>query len=138
VSKAHQIIERLQGVRSRPDGRWMARCPAHEDRQASLGIRETSDGRVLLHCFAGCEPLDILGVIGLEMTDLFPDRLEHHMPKVGRVSLTGDALRALSHELTVIKLLADDMSRGMPSTDSCQRAKLAADRIHAAVRMCNG
>lgn len=30
------------------------RCPAHEDNTDSLSIRQTLDGKVLIHCFAGC------------------------------------------------------------------------------------
>lgn len=41
-------------------GRWhgnygTARCPAHDDRNPSLSIKDGRDGRLLLHCFAGCE-----------------------------------------------------------------------------------
>ncbi len=32
---------------------WMARCPAHDDRNPSLSIRE-ADGKVFVHCHAGC------------------------------------------------------------------------------------
>src|SRR5262249_12866760 len=34
---------------------WMARCPAHDDREPSLSIGETRDGKVLVHCHAGCD-----------------------------------------------------------------------------------
>jgi len=40
------------GLRQTGSG-WSARCPAHEDRQASLSIAEGEDGRVLLKCHAG-------------------------------------------------------------------------------------
>jgi putative DNA primase/helicase len=33
---------------------WMARCPAHDDRKPSLSIRDADDGKILLHCHAGC------------------------------------------------------------------------------------
>ena len=33
---------------------WSARCPAHEDRRASLSIGEGDDGRALIRCHAGC------------------------------------------------------------------------------------
>jgi hypothetical protein len=33
---------------------WMARCPAHNDRNPSLSIRKGHDGRVSIKCFAGC------------------------------------------------------------------------------------
>jgi hypothetical protein len=32
----------------------MACCPAHDDRNPSLSVRRAPDGRVLVHCFAGC------------------------------------------------------------------------------------
>ena len=33
---------------------WLALCPAHDDSQPSFSISESEDGRVLVHCFAGC------------------------------------------------------------------------------------
>ncbi len=33
---------------------WMARCPAHKDRNSSLSITASNDGKVLVHCHAGC------------------------------------------------------------------------------------
>lgn len=50
---AEEIAKALGGHRSGP--RWMARCPAHDDRTPSLSITEGHDGRLLVHCFAGCE-----------------------------------------------------------------------------------
>lgn len=52
---------------------WQAKCPAHEDRTASLSISPGDDGRVLLHCHAGCRLEDIASAAGIEMTDLFAD-----------------------------------------------------------------
>ena len=46
------ILAELKGVRRNGNG-WMALCPAHTDRNPSLSVRER-DGKVLLHCFAGC------------------------------------------------------------------------------------
>lgn len=51
-------------------GRLSTRCPAHEDRQASLSVRRADD-RVLMHCFAGCRIDDILASIELTRRDLF-------------------------------------------------------------------
>ncbi len=47
-------------------------CPAHSDRDPSLGISEGDDGRALLYCFAGCTIHDICAAIGLTPKDLFP------------------------------------------------------------------
>ncbi len=41
-----QVLEQLEAVRRNGDGRWMASCPAHGDRSASLSVREGDDGRL--------------------------------------------------------------------------------------------
>lgn len=45
----HDILSRLD-VKSGNNGRYMARCPCHNDQQASLSVGVGDDGRVLLHC----------------------------------------------------------------------------------------
>jgi transposase-like protein len=65
---------------------WVARCPAHEDKKASLSIRVGDDGRSLLHCFAGCSTEAVLSALGLSMSDLFPTKPangKHRRPTVG-------------------------------------------------------
>lgn len=61
------------GAGSSSVGKWMAQCPAHDDRQASLSIREADD-RVLLNCFAGCEVPAICEALGLRLSELFERR----------------------------------------------------------------
>lgn len=51
---------------------WSARCPSHEDRTPSLSISEGDDGKVLIHCHAGCTPDAICSAIGLRIADLMP------------------------------------------------------------------
>jgi hypothetical protein len=70
MSTAKKILDRLSGVRETKNG-WEACCPAHEDRRPSLGISEGSDGRVLLHCRAGCSTKAIVDALGLAERDLF-------------------------------------------------------------------
>ena len=67
------VIARFPGLRRSGNG-WIGRCnaPGHDDRQASLSIRISDDGRrVLLHCFAQCRPEDICAGVGLKLSDLF-------------------------------------------------------------------
>lgn len=47
-------IAALLNARPAGEGRWSARCPAHDDSTASLSIGTGGDGKVLLHCHAGC------------------------------------------------------------------------------------
>jgi putative DNA primase/helicase len=64
------VLDKLE-VASRNGEKAMSFCPAHDDRSnPSLSLR-TENGRLLLHCFAGCHPEDILSEIGLQMKDLF-------------------------------------------------------------------
>lgn len=48
---------------------YQCKCPHHDDRKASMTVSE-KDGRILIHCHAGCETQDILEDIGLTMEDL--------------------------------------------------------------------
>jgi putative DNA primase/helicase len=38
---------------------WTARCPAHDDQNPSLSIRDV-DGKVLVRCHAGCEQAHVI------------------------------------------------------------------------------
>lgn len=50
-----EILRRLKGVRpgDKP-GQFYARCPAHDDHRASLGIRPGTSVSIVYHCQAGC------------------------------------------------------------------------------------
>ena len=66
------FLSRLKGVKRSGNGQYMALCPAHGDHSPSLSIG-LKDGRILVHCHAGCELADILKPLGLEPKDLFLD-----------------------------------------------------------------
>ncbi len=90
------LLSRLDGVRSRAHGKWSARCPAHPDKSPSLSIREV-DGKVLLHCFGGCTPEEIVGALGLDLKDLFTDSPTPHgqrpIAKLQKLDLVDVAFR---------------------------------------------
>lgn len=56
-----ESIARALGAR-RSGSCWMAKCPAHDDKNPSLSIREV-DGKVLLHCHAGCTQRDVIDAL---------------------------------------------------------------------------
>lgn len=70
---ANELLSSLTKVRRMGKDRWLACCPAHQDHKPSLSIRETSDGRVLLHCWTGCSVEAILESVGLTFDALFPE-----------------------------------------------------------------
>jgi|SRR5580700_1272320 hypothetical protein len=108
MSAAAKLLDRLERVRQTGPGRWIARCPAHEDRAPSLSIRVLDDGRVLLHDFGGCEVGDVLAALGLTLADLFEKPLGEFAPTHSRVPAT-DRLRIADHELLVAVLILDDV-----------------------------
>src|SRR5258708_1556270 len=71
---AEALLARLQGVR-RNGGGWVALCPAHADRNPSLSIN-VRDGKILLHCHAGCSKEAVLAALGTEARELFPNTRE--------------------------------------------------------------
>jgi hypothetical protein len=67
-----EFLSRVQGAK--PNGKgWLAHCPAHDDQHASLSIAVGDDGRILIKCFAGCEPDVIVNALGNRMADLYPN-----------------------------------------------------------------
>lgn len=69
-----EFLERLEGVKRRGAG-WRARCPAHDDRRASLDIDAGEDGTILLNCRSGgCSAADVCRAIGVELRELFPNK----------------------------------------------------------------
>ena len=84
TTPVERFIDALEKHDCRPkqcSGGWMATCPAHEDHNPSLSAKEGDDGRVLLHCHAGCEPKAILNSLGWTMRELMPDRSESGHPR---------------------------------------------------------
>ena len=50
----------LSGVKPNGDDSFMARCPAHDDKNPSLSVDRKGDGGALWHCKAGCSQEDVM------------------------------------------------------------------------------
>jgi hypothetical protein len=48
-----EIALKLGGAKKIPDG-FLCRCPAHDDKQASLSLSENAKGALLVSCHAFC------------------------------------------------------------------------------------
>jgi hypothetical protein len=66
------VLDKLE-VASRNGEKAMSFCPAHDDRNSPSLSLKAEDGKLLLNCFAGCRPEDIVTKIGLGMKDLFSE-----------------------------------------------------------------
>lgn len=135
---AAKLLDRLEGVRQTGPSRWLARCPAHEDRSPSLSIRELDDGRILLNDFGGCQSADVLAALGLEFGDLFPERLAGNGPAGGYAPSSSriparDLLEIISEEVSVVSIIvADFCDKRSISEEDWKRLATAASRIHRA------
>jgi hypothetical protein len=140
-------VERMLGMLTKVKGRngsWTARCPAHADKGPSLAVRENEDGRILLHCFAGCETANVLGAIGMDMTDLFPpDEKRRDYAVTGKPSMkpaffASDLMRIIHFEALVVQIVAFDIANNkMPNAETRERMLTAYERIDEAVRYAN-
>lgn len=130
------VLERLAKVRKTGPGRWQSRCPAHEDRSPSLGIRECDDGRILVNCLAGCAVDDVLAAIDLETSDLFPERppTGHYVRRQRRLWHASEVLTAVAFEILVAWQYSKQLAAGQPLNDADQaRLFLCATRLQHAL-----
>ena len=79
------VLNKLDGIRRSGSG-WMGKCPAHEDRQASLSVTVGDDGRALVYCHAGCSLAAVTDGLGIAPSDLFYPRERPVAPRSNSAS----------------------------------------------------
>lgn len=143
MSPVENLLQRLEMVKGRNNS-WTARCPAHADRSPSLAVRQAEDGRVLLHCFGGCETESVLSAVGMSMSDLFPpDEKRREYPVEGKPAIkpafyASDLMRIIGFEALVVQIVAFDIGNDKPvSKETRDRMLLAYQRIEEAMRYAN-
>jgi hypothetical protein len=134
---AAALLDRLDRVKQTGPGRWIARCPSHSDRSPSLSLRE-SDGKLLVHCFAGCGAADVVEAVGLSMSDLYDSPLGHHFAPQHLPIPASDLLVIIDHEICVAALiLMDVVEHRKVNEGQVQRLCQAARRVAAARDIAN-
>lgn len=133
-----RLEERGCQARQTGPGRWIARCPHHEDRSPSLSLRNLGgpDGdRVLLNCFAGCDTRDVLAALELDFADLYDHERPRERRRAGRTMppITRTPLRSAPGDRPLDRLLT---VLGAGNLD--YRADAAHDHLwHAACPACD-
>ena len=139
-------LSRLTRVRKTGAGRWVACCSAHgSGRNQALALRELPDGRILLHCFGGCDLQSVLESVGLNISDLFPESTASAEAGADRRYRSGTAmpfspeqcLRAVHADVLTAATIVSKALDGR--IDEQERAALwrAAGRIADAVEVLN-
>lgn len=139
---AQKLLDRLDGVKKTTDHHWRSKCPAHGSKGGTLSITEKDDC-VVIHCFAGCQTDHILGTVGLDFSDLFPDELparkngdrngvyadKFRPPRIP----AKDVLDCLCDEVTVAAHYIDRAARGEKLfREDVERFQTCRNRIRAA------
>ena len=108
-------MNHFDGVRETGNGQYSCRCPAHEDKSASLGIKDGEEGRILLNCFAGCDVKSILDSVGLDWKDILPDNQLYQVEKHKFNPFA--VLKMIRDEVLIIGLASADIRKGKPLND---------------------
>jgi DNA primase len=66
------FLDMLDGVRQIDPSNYVARCPAHDDRNPSLSISDGED-RILFYCHAGCAQGALMAALKIDWSDTFYD-----------------------------------------------------------------
>jgi len=134
-----QILNNLNKVKRTGDGRYVACCPAHDDSSPSLTVRELPDGRVLMHCFGGCDIESILSAMNLQLADLFPEAIMQHGRPNQRPFNPSDVLLCVRNESRLSALAIADILHGrVLSNEQKERLLLAAERLNEAYEVSHG
>ena len=123
-SPIDKFLSQLDGVIETGHGRWRAKCPGHNSRSRTLSIAEGAEGIVLINCFAGCEPAQIISAVSLRFRDLFPrnetiqSRRYNSRPHTDYKAL----VELLRHEITVLIIAAEAICNNEKPTEEQREA----------------
>jgi putative DNA primase/helicase len=139
---AETVAKALGGRKAR--SAWMARCPAHADREPSLSITDAENGKVLVRCHAGCDQQHVIAA--LKARGIWSDAGRSHSKMIGSQSRATNELHRSDAKRTEAALRmwrATVPADGtMVETYLCSRGIVLAVpailRFHAAIKHPQG
>ena len=88
---AQSIAGALSKAKRSGPNQYTACCPAHDDNSPSLSIKDSPDGKVLVHCHAGCTQDEVINA--LRDMGLWHQPSAHRIKQIKRQSAEGDIKR---------------------------------------------
>lgn len=122
----NNLLNLLDNVKNKGNGRYVSCCPAHKDKTPSLAITETGD-RILLHCFGGCSVGDVLGSLGLQMSDLYQNN--NNLKEAGSPQLSESQKNLLNEKRLLVEITQNESQKRQLTTDELARMKKAKTTI---------
>ena len=128
------LLSRLEGIQKAGRGH-RARCPACGGTSRKLSITY-AEGKVLIHCFGGCETSDVLQAVGLNWSDIQPPRHWPESPeerrklrRAAREAALITALPELAYATAVVRLAAQQLHRQHALDEADYQTLLKAEEI---------
>jgi putative DNA primase/helicase len=124
-----ELLSRLDGVEEEADG-WVARCPAHTDGRPSLRVAQSDEGKILLHCRAGCRKDAVLEALGLTWADLFQETPDASVPAISSAPLGPPSAGEVAALGQYLGECADRLARAIAG-ESVPHGRDAVDYVRA-------
>ena len=86
-----ELIAKFPKAKRQPDGSFLVKCVAHQDKNPSLHISQKDD-TILMKCHAGCSTEAVCHALGIELSDLFiePNQQASVSPVTKKIVATYD------------------------------------------------
>ena len=140
MSDINDLLTRLSKVKQTGAGKWVACCPAHEDRSPSLSIKQADD-KILIYCFAGCDVDDVVGSVGMSLSDLMPESTgfnQPHKPTALTASTKAELFDVMVGETAIFMVAARQIAMGVPFSDvDTKRIRLAELRLDQVIALAD-
>ncbi len=125
------LLSKFDKVKSTGNGKYLACCPAHPDKSPSLAIKQTNDGKILLHCFSGCQVSDIVAAVGLELSDLMPANPSYQKGTKPPIFNKYELFDRLAFEAVILSLAIRHLLNGdVLQYEDLERVELAEQTIN--------
>jgi hypothetical protein len=136
VAPIDLLLPRLANLRSNGNSH-RADCPVGHSSKGSLSVSVGDDGKLLMTCFVCHDTPGIVAALGLELANLFPQRLAPSTPEqrkeLSELARQGNwraALSVIDREATVVLIASGYADRGERLTDEDHiRLQEACSRI---------
>jgi hypothetical protein len=139
--RIEDFLSRLKKVRKTGANNWIACCPAHDDKNPSMTVGIGDNQGIIIHCFPGCSPAEIVWALGLELHELMPERPLGREYVAGRARPfpAADVLEAVANDAFYVAYMAATMEQGhkLTPTDKALLGQ-AYERITEARRIALG
>lgn len=130
-------LENLHKFKALGGGKYHACCPSHDDKGPSLAIREVDDGRILLHCFAGCSVEAILSAAGMTFAEIMPQEVGHIIRPMKAGFPASQGIQSLWMEAMIVSDCARQLHAGKRlSKPDRDRLRQSIDKINEVSNLC--